>query len=436
MMNMRKLQLAFVFILLFAGCGKDKTDAFLLEADKKKLAESLNYDKIFFYKYVKIALRASAVQDTTLPEYQLFSKRTNRVLNNLSEVSLSGKKEVSVTEALLMYRDYRAINKLVKETDEDIFPTLSEAISNHYGNKNEKAPSYAKDDKIYYQNVEHAVLSMIVLATRDLGKDFALYECSKTQPEGLKDSEEKTLLEFVRGMLFFTHQLHYLSEDGLSRNITWLNSHKELPLPYTKAFFGWGNFNNEQTHTAFLGMNYLFRGFDRLMMKRDIDEERGLDDFELFLAESEKLNLQNESIWAIESYLYLKREKPERAIAALRKLQGSPLCDQDEKDAIEKAIGYAGDRKPGKALNGVYDKLFISKIITRYTFSVLAKIDWQKVMQDKKVPYTAELFTTMNSFKHISDAVSGYMQPSVVESGKEKLMKEGGSLVDKAKGIF
>lgn len=433
---MKNLLLLAVFVCLIASCRKTETDEYLLSLDKKKLSESLNYDKIFFYKFAKIAIRSSAVKDTSSIEFQQFTKRSQNVINSFNKASLNQASDISVTDAILMYKDYRAVSQLVKETDEDIFPTLVESLNRQYADQHIPFNYLTGQSKKHNENIEHAILSMVVLATKDLGKDFALYECSKTQPESLKDSEEKTLLEFIRGVLFFSHQLHYLSEDGISRNIDWLNKHKDIPLPYTKAFFGWRNFTDEQSHTAFLAINHLFRGFDRLMMKRDIDEERALIDFELFLEESKKLGLENESVWAIESFLYLKKDDPEKAIPALRKLMNSPLLAGSEKKAIQETIDYLESNQPKSSLKGVYDKLFIAKIVTKYTFSVLAKINWEKVMIDKKIPHTAELFSTMARFKQISNSVSGYMQPEIIETSKKKLINKGSGILDKAKGLF
>lgn len=433
---MKNLLILAAFTCLIMGCRKTETDEYLLSLDQKRLAQSLNYDKIFFYKFAKIAIRSSAVQDTSSTEFQQFTKHSQHVINSFSKVSLDNTSNISVTDAILMYRDYRAVHKLVKETDEDIFPTLTEALNKQYSDKQAAFNYLTGQQKRYNENIEHAVLSMVVLATKDLGKDFALYECSKTQPESLKDSEEKTLLEFVRGVLFFSHQLHYLSEDGISRNIDWLNKHKDTPLPYTRAFFGWKNFNDEQSHTAFLAMNHLFRGFDRLMMKRDIDEERALIDFELFLEETKKLGLENESVWAIESFLYLKKDDPEKGIPALRKLLTSPLFSDSEKKSIQETIEYLENDQHDSALKGGYNKFFIAKIVTKYTFSVLAKINWERVMTDKKVPHTAELFQTMGRFRQISNSVSSYMNPGVLETGKKKLMDGSNGMLDKAKGLF
>lgn len=434
MKNLKRL--LFLFVILTFGCSAPDTDEELLALDKEKLNENLAYDKITFYKFAKIAIRSAAMQDTTKPEYQKFSKHFNTVLSSLSKVNTDSGKSISPMEALLLYKDYRAVKGFVKDTNEDVFPTLVEGINKMYGNGGTSFTLLTGQEKTEAQNIEHAILSMVVLATRDLGQPFALYECAKTQPERLPDHETKTLLEFVRGFLFFSNNLFYLSEDGLSRNIKWLDKNPDVPLPYTKAFFGWRNLSDSQTHTAFHSLNYLFRGFDRLRMEREIDEERGLDDFEQFLEDTKKLGLETELTLAVESYLYLKREDKEKTIVALTKLKKSPLLSNSERQAIDKTIVYVNKREAGKALNGVYDKLFLSKIATKYMMAVLVKIDWQKVLKANNVPHTDEIFATIHKVQHMANAVSSYTSETTVEKGKNELKQKGSALLDGAKSLL
>lgn len=420
----------FIFI---AGCSEPETDAALLALDKKALAEKINYDKITFYKFAKIALRSSAVQDTNTKEYQKFARHSQKIISSLSPHKEG---DISVTDAFFMYQDYRAVKKFVKETDEDDFPLLTEGYARTYGDQKNLRPLLSKADKIYVQNIEHAILSVIVLASRDLGEDFALYESAFTKPELMDDNEMKTLLEYIRGFLFFKHRLYYLSEDGFSRNIAWLDKNKDIPLPYTKAFFGWSGMDDQQTHIAFHSMNHLLRAFDRLSMAREIDEKRGLEDLESFLGDTRKLGLQNEIVWAIESYLYLKQENPEKAIAALRKLQGSPLCTNGEKETIALTLVYLKDRDGKAATSGIGDKVFITKIVSRYMLSLLAKIDWQKVMEENKVPHTRQIFGTINQVKEVSAAVSKYTEASVIDQGKKELKEKSSGLLKQATDLL
>jgi len=422
--------------ILIVGCSKEKTDKILLALDKKKLEENINYDKIVFYKFLKIAVRSTAVEDTTAADYQKFEKQTRSIVSTMNKLDTNNKESISVMDALRLYKEYHSVKNFVKTTDEDIFPSLVDGFTTIYGGQKPSQNLISKNDKVYYQNIEHAVLSMAVLTTRDLGQPFALYECSKTQPELLDDSEIKTLLEFVRGFLFFGNNLFYLSEDGLSRNIKWLDKNENIPLPYTKAFFGWRNLGNQQTNTAFCGMNYLFRGFDRMRMERKVDEERSWEDFDSFLKEMNKLGIQSELVWLVDAYLNLKRENPEKSIPALEKLKASPLFSASEREAIQKTIDYVKERKPDAALKGVYDKAFMAKLASKYMISVLAKINWEKVMKENNVPHTKEIFGGVNKFKAISNSVSRYTQPSAIESGKTEITKKGNELLDGAKNLF
>ncbi|MBE5321886.1 short-chain dehydrogenase [Pedobacter sp. MR2016-19] len=426
----------FCTVLFLAACSGEKTDQLLLELDKKKLAENINYDKITFYKFAKIAVRSTAVQDTTQPEYQKFSKQAQSVVRTLNKVNGHGNENISVIDALRLYKEYRSVKQFVKETDEDVFPLLTAGLIAMNNGARTPVPFFKDFNKAYYQNIEHAILSMAVLTTRDLGQPFALYECAKTQPELLDDSEIKTLLEFVRGFLFFGNNLFYLSEDGLSRNIKWLDKNEKIPLPYTKSFFSWGRLSDEQTHVAFHSMNYLFRGFDRMRMERKIDEERSLEDFEAFLNDMNKLGIQNELVWGITAYLNLKKEKPEQSLPALEKLSKSPLFSNSEREALQQTIVYVKDRKSDKALTNVFDKAFIGKIATKYMIALLSKIDWEKLMKQQGVPYTEEVFAGIGKFKALSNSVSEYTQPSTIEKGKKEIGKKGSELLEKAKGLW
>ncbi|RZK67245.1 MAG: short-chain dehydrogenase [Pedobacter sp.] len=424
-----------VCAVLLSGCSKEQTDKALLDLDKQRLEENINYDKIVFYKFAKIAIRSNAVLDTNNADYKKFSSQTRNIMNTMHQLD-TNKKSISVMEALQLYNDYRKVKTLVKNTDEDIFPGLIEGFNVMYGAPKVDLKTINPVEKIRTQNIEHAILSMAVLTTRDLGQPFALYECSKTQPEFLDDSEIKTLLEFVRGFLFFGTNLFYLSEDGLSRNIKWLDKNEDIALPYTKAFFGWRNLSDEQTHIAFHGMNYLFRGFDRMRMERKVDEERSLDDFDFFVKDMNKLGLQTELVWIVDAYLNLKRENPEKAVPALEKLKTSPLFSEAEREAIQKTIDYVKNRDADAALKGVYDKTFMAKLASKYMISVLSKIDWEKVLRENKVPHTAEIFAGINKFKAMSNAVSQYTQATTIENGKKEITKKGSELLEKAKNLW
>ena len=421
--------LLILFLLTISCSTKNKTDEELLEKDKIELKENLESYKITTYKFGKILIRSSAEKDTISTEFLSFKKDLDRIFNKVVKYDIENPENLSLLDYILIYRDYKKMEDFIMKTNEDVFPTLVDAFNLIYGDSISKKREYYKGKKKeYVQNIEHAILSAIVILSKDLGKEVSLYECTKTNPELLPDSEIKTLLQYFRGFLFFEKGLYYLSEDEISRNINWLNNNKDVDLPYTRAFFQWGNLDNKSTHLGLHSLNHLFRGFDRLMMEREIDEKRALEDFEAFLKDANKIGLNNEITWSIETYLYLKNEENEKAITSLTKLKTSTLLSSKDKERIDESIEYVKNRESGKVLNGFYDKFFLSKIATKYMYSILSKVDWEKVMKEQNVPHTNEIFKTIDNLKSFIDNLKEY-------ASTEDLKNKGKSLWNKTKEL-
>jgi len=381
-------------------------------------------------------IRSSAEKDTISPEFQAFKKDLDKIFDKVVKYNEKDKESLTVLDYISIYRDYKNMEDFIMETDEDVFPTLVDAFNVAYGDSiNKKREYFTGDDKIYVENIEHSVLSAIVILSKDLGKEVSLYECSQTQPELLPDSEIKALLQYFRGFLFFEKGLYYLSEDEISRNIEWLDNNKDVNLPFTRTMFQWGNLNNEQTHIAFHSLNHLFRGFDRLMMEREIDEERALEDFEKFINDAKEIGLDNEIVWSVETYFYLKNEESEKAIEALTRLRTSVLLSTSDKERIDESIEFIKNREPGAVLNGVFDKFFLAKIATKYIFSILSEIDWEQVMKDNDIPHTEEIFGTIDKLNNFLENLEKYTSAEKLKETGEDIKNSGKSLWDKAKEL-
>ena len=68
--------------------------------------------------------------------------------------------------------------------------------------------------------------------------------------------------------------------------------------------------------------------------------------------------------------------------------------------------------------------------------SILAKIDWEKVLKENNVPHTDEIFATIKKVQKISNSVSSYTNDKTIEKGKTDLKKKGSDLIDGAKDLF
>ncbi len=423
--------------VLFISCTGDQSDTGLLQKDRKALVESLDSQKVLSYKFTKICLRATATEDTISEEFQDLKHRMYNVSQKIAQFNKN--QQLSIMDYISIYKEYRAMSSFIEATDEDVFPTTVEALERILAIQDTTAtfkPLLKGDQKIKAQNMEHAVLSALVILSKDLGKEISLYECAKTTPEALPDGELKSLLHFFRGFLFFEKKLYYLSEDEITQNINWLEQHPTVALPFAKSLFKWQTLNNQQTYTAYHSLQYLFRGFDRLMMDRDVDEQRALNDFEIFLQDSKKLGLENEIIWGIETYLYLKNEEHEKAIAALTKLNSSPLLSKSERESISETITYLKHRDTEALLNGVYDKYFLSKIAVKYMYNLLSQVDWKTHLKEHDVPYTDEIFELLYNFQQIDTQLEKQLNgESLKETGK--LLKDQGSkLWEKSKELI
>ena len=437
----------FLLLILTFGCSDDhKTDEYLLKEDQKTLIKSLDSDKVFFYKFMKIVLRSSASKDSifypheankfkveNLKKLQAFNQKVNNTLND------SKNKNLSVLQYITLYKEYRKIKGIIEKTDEDIFPTLHETFGVTY----QGSPNLTSNERNEINAYEHALLSILVLFSKELGlsigkklgKDISLYECSKTQPRFLPDNEFKPVMQFFRAFAFYKEALFYLSEDEITRNLKWLEDHEKLDLPNIQSLFGWNNLNNMQTHFAFRAANHLFRALCRTMMDREIDEKRALEDYESFLVNSKKAGFDNEIIWSVETYLYLKREDSQKAILALHKLEDSEFLSIEDRKNIKESIEYLQRREPEKILNEWHDRYFLSKIASRYAYAILSKVDWKKVLEDNNIPHLNAIF---NNFSILSDAIGHwkkYTGLEQLEKNKEKVKGMTKDLWDKAKDL-
>lgn len=435
---MKKLIPFIILSLLLMNCSdiNDELDKALLENDRKELALKVDSYSVLTYKFIKVCVRASAEKDNTSPEFLKFQTNFIRVSKIIH--SLEGDvNDLTVADYLAIYSDFVKMTDYINNTNEDEFPTLTDAANAMSGDVlRTDIPYLEGEEKIIRQNYEHAFLSAAMMASSSLGKDILLYECMQTKPELLADSESKSIFLFIRGFLFFEAELYYLSENEISQNINWLDNNRDVELPILEYVFDWGHLDQTETHLAYHSLNHLFRGFNRIMMKRDIDEQRALEDFQKFVDDSKELGLDNELIWSIEAFLFIKAEDSENAIISLKKLKQSTILSEDDKEIIEEAIEYLKDRESDKALNGIYDKFFLGKIAVKYMYNVISKTDWENLLKENDIPYTDEIFNNINSFTEFTSNLNQYTSGEAIEEIKDELLEEGDKLLEEGKELL
>jgi len=433
--QMKKLLYILIVMVLLPGCsGGEKSDEFLLEKDRIALVNSLDTYKVKLYKFFKILVRASA-EDKETTDSEEFKDAMVRLQKAMKHIERLEKGEsLAFVEYISIYNDYKKIEKYISNADEDNFPTLTEVYLNKKLNSQTTTGRYfSGEGKIQVEAYEHAVLGVGVLFARDLGKEISLYESSKTDMNYISDPQASLLIKYVRGLVYYANDLKYLAESEFSDNIELLNGNKNLDLEYVRLAFGWSNLDNSQTHTGYHGISHALRGAIRLSMDRKIDEERAIEDFEAFLKDAAALGLDNELVWTIETYVYLKNEESEKAIASLRKLRTSALLTEDDKLKIDKSIKYLENRDTDSVLSGVYDKFFLSKIALAYTYEVLSKVDWQKILKEQFDVDISGISRYIKITENLSANINKHVTGESLEDVGNEIKEKGKNLFDKAK---
>ncbi|NJO92487.1 MAG: hypothetical protein HC831_28575 [Chloroflexia bacterium] len=266
------------------------------------------------------------------------------------------------------------------------------------------------------------VLCGLMMAAKPLPPSFQLYEASKLNIEYIEKTEIKPVGAILKGSSLMMNKWYYLSEEALSQGINSLDNEK-LYFVYKNypSLFKEAKVSSEEAQIIQLhALSCLMRGFVRSRMDDEDKIDQGLEDFELFLEDADKIGLDNELVWLAGAYVNIKKEKPDEAIVYLEKFKQSELISDSEKGAVDEIIAYLNKREPDKALNTVYDKLFIGKLIFRHIAEYLKEIDWYKELEKSE---------TGRQFLKISEVVgveyekmeSGFDTDKLKEKGKELL---------------
>lgn len=418
----KKIFWLFTIILTQISCSTpEKTDEYLLQKDKENLQESLKSLDVNLYKYIKISSRVAWGTDSISDQFQGFQEH-QEIFEKNSKL-LENSDELDMLDYISMYRDYHKVSDYVEKTDEDIFPLLV----GYKDSITQETISFSKEQRDSINTSMHALLSGIFFVTKSFGRNICLYECYETDTHLLQDSEFKSFLQFFRGLIFFQKGLNYMADQEYTQNINWINANPDTKYFIGRFVFRAWNVSDERMHIAYHAMNHAMRGMNRLMMDREIDKQRAIEDFEAFLEDAKTLGINNELVWAIETYVYLNQGKKEKAIASMKKLKNSDIFSEKDKELMDESIQYVKDRDDKALMNGVYDKIFLGKIASKYVVHQLSQVDWRKLAKEYDVKGTEELFNTLDKINVVTENIQQYTGTEQLDKVKEK----GSELLDK-----
>lgn len=416
-------------ILLVAACSSEKTDEELLEQDRITLNENLISGKVVPYKFVKLMIRGYASDDTTSAQFKGFKKESDVLVKKI--MKLDHADDLGVKDYWAMYQLYTKMDAFVTKTDEDQFPVVVDAFRRYWDGTTSK-DFFRNKAKLEQEAREHAFLTILAMASSSLGAEIALYECAETDINQLPDSELKSNLRFLRAFVFLQKGLYYLSESEYTGNLEWLAKNKDVDLTFTMNSMQLGHFNKKESFIAYRAMNHLYRGVDRLMMEREIDHERALEDFEQVLKDCKALKIDNEVVWIIDVYVQLEKGNKDQALVSLNKLKKSKLLTEDDKAIIDESITYLKKDDSEKVSKELCDKIFMVKIASSFMYNRLKDVNANKLIKNKKVPNASKIAQKTAVLENAVNQIDRFSNGETLNEAAGKVEEEGKSLLDKA----
>ena len=419
---MKKILLLFLLSGLISACANTElTDEELLEKDKAELQSGLDSESVTLYKFIKMVLRSS--DDPDFAKHVGKHGKDFRLMTRMFK-KMEANKELSANDCWKITTSLKDVRKYVKSTDEDIFPTLLEAIQLQKKKNVRLLSGKAKDVQ---DSEAHVLMCLFSRFGGGFGKSEILYECSEIETDDFTDSENKTYLQFFKGYIFYENGLMYLSEQEFTRNIEWISS-SNANYQSLGQLFGRNHFSKKQSKDFVLAFNYLMRGIVRMSMEREIDQERSLDDLGKFVELTKDIVEFKDVRLIVQAYIHVKKGENDKAIATLKILQASSTFDASEKEYIGKVISAleAGQ----SAEDSGFGPQFIGEMTSGTLNSKLEKVNWKKEAKKHHMTYLNSAYESMERIESGMDKVKNGA------SGTGKSLKEkGGEFWDSAKKL-
>jgi hypothetical protein len=428
-MNMKNLTILIISLLILGISSCHHEDP--LEKERKEFVKSIEGDMaLTVYRGVKITLRSfpinqkvenadsliSAIKNKK-PGYENVSQYTVQFLETFMGSGNSDEK-ISVQKAFAIVQAFNKLKSEIKDKNEDDYPTLLEVIFYLNEVKNVKEDNLVKELK-WNSAKEHLVLSAALMAAKPLPVSFQLYETSKLDIPKLDNTEIKPLAAMFKGMIMMQNKWYYLSEESLTQGIESLDAgNLKFEFDSFPSLFPEAKIDSREAEIAQLhGLSCLLRGFARTKMDDKKKKKLAVDDFELFVNDANKIGADNELVWLAGTYVSIKKEENEKAIVYLDKLQTSENFSDSEKEALKETKEYLSKRDPDKALNVIYDKVFIGKLVVKYLSNYISQVEWHKAISKtdtgKKLLGIPEFIDT--EYKKLEKEMGG---KSLEEKGK------------------
>lgn len=384
-----------LFSLFLISCGENDDEK--LNMERAKMLKEIDDMRVKAYKSLKIVIRSAPIDVNTsvgdLKNLKYPQQITlNKELSSFSSYILARMADdtaktvsFSAAQTIQIFKSLYELNDKLKDVSEDNYPTFLEQIFKLNKSNRDNYNNLVKTLN-WNSSKEHFFTVVALDAIKTLPNSFKIYELNHLHSEKIENNELRPLSEILKAIVYWEQGWLFLADEALSKSIDYVengNIQIEFPLE-TEAFQNLKIKTKEDEITLLRSISYGLRGTVRLFIDSKKKNKEAVKDMEQFLANAEKIGMNNELKWLAAIYVGIKSEDSPMAIENLQKLQQSNSLTDKEKALIEQSIAYLKDRKSDKTMNIVFDKLFVLKLTSTYIFSYFNNVNWYKKLSATK----------------------------------------------------
>ncbi|HET6585590.1 MAG TPA: hypothetical protein VFG69_19155 [Nannocystaceae bacterium] len=376
---MRRIWQPMILVAAFfaAACGFFSCES-PIEKERRELREATESSEAVLYRGLKVALRSAPLDGSPTDESSTKIRQlTASVFTKLLREGAQDGQSVELTPAdyVVLAKEFYELRDELRDADEDAYPTLLHQIVVASGDD----PASLAMLEWYDPAWEHLVLAFVWTGSQKAPQGFVLHELNELDPDGLEPDGVRVAARLVRSLAFYQYHWPWLADEELTAYLDDLAASRADVVAFTRAFAGAPpDASDDFVYAQWHAPGVLLRGIARFQKAL---EDEALDDLDAFLVDAQTLGIDDEGVWLVGAYVGIRREDPERALENLRKLEASPLLDDDTRKLVRESIEALEKRDPDSAFNVVTDKLLVAKIAGGYLLRVLAKVNWREQLE-------------------------------------------------------
>lgn len=366
--------------LLLTGCGIFRCES-PIERERRELREAGETTEAVLYRGLKVTLRSAPLEPgaATDPSATKIRQLTARIFQRLLAKDGADQPDTqpSAADYVALAQEFYELRGELRNVDEDDYPTLLHQIVSASGSD----PAMVGALRWYGSAWEHLVLALLWTSGSSVApQGFVIYEIGELDPAGIEDDGVRMGARLMRAGAFFRYQWVYLTEEETTAYLADLSEHRSQVIAFARSFGGAEvPADDDVVYAQWHAPGVLLRGVARMQIEGQ--EDGSLDDLDAFLVDAQAMGVDDEGVWLVGAYVGIRREDAERALTNLRKLETSPLLDDDARTLVKETIAALEERDPDSALNRVTDKVLMAKIVGRYLLRVLAKVHWREELE-------------------------------------------------------